>query len=978
MTSGIILAAVLSVANADAPVCRVEVCPERMNDLVWENDKFGMRAYGPGEWHRWSGFDVFNKGRNAGSAVTMMHNHGKCGDWHDTPWEGVLDNYTMGASRGVGGIAHFADGEWKTYPGWESCRVLHTGDDYLEFEVTYPACSGAGKMTCRITLRRGERFFRNDVTFDCMPEGFAAGPGLDLEPKRGHAGSLFEDAASGIVSLFENPKGPNGLQGSTMAAVFPAPGQSFELRTDHQNCRILCFRTPTFSYYAGASWSLAGEITTPADWHRHVREFLAGVTARATGGDAAQSPVDALADRLPQIFRNAASQYRRVLKNMEREPPDRLPGGLRNGTFVSVPPVDWTSGFFPGALWYLHEATGDEALKAAAVAYTERLIEPLRHDASNHDVGFRTYCSAGNALRLTGERRYADFLHDTAAALRTRYDDGLGLIRSWDTESKWTKNCFTPEFIVIIDNMMNLELLEWDAKNGGDAKSDRIARSQADLTDAHHFRADGSAYHILGYNPLTRKIQAFFAGQGASADGAWARGQAWAIYGFSVMYRETRDRRYLVRACKAADYWLDEPNLPKDGVPYWDFKAADLPNEERDASAAAVTASALLELSEFTSGARRARYFAAARKILTTLSSPAYTAAEGTNAGYLLLHSVGNKPGNSEIDAPLTYADYYYLEALLRYRRLTSRTVAPFAPGERVAFLGDSITRQAWYLGYLQLHANLAVAGEAVNLVNVGVSGDTAAGALERYDWDVKPVAADRFFVMFGMNDVNVTLYDGKSPDAPRAAERERALAAYARNLRVLVDRLRADGRKVVLMTPTPYDEYAQTNDGTLFRDANEQGLSRCAEIVRRLAAEERIPCIDLHRPLTQAWKAAPEPGYTHDRVHPTEAGARLVAAEILNAMGVEKPALPTNGAVHAATMARCQTEGRRRILPQVRMDIARRGGNPADRASFEATVKAWRRELESRTDCSEKDRRHYLDYFTDIWNYYRKETFHD
>lgn len=304
--------------------------------------------------------------------------------------------------------------------------------------------------------------------------------------------------------------------------------------------------------------------------------------------------------------------------------------------------------------------------------------------------------------------------------------------------------------------------------------------------------------------------------------------------------------------------------------------------------------------------------------------------------------------------------------------------VAPFAPGERVAFLGDSITRQAWYLGYLQLHANLNMEGDAANLVNLGVSGDTAAGALERYDWDIKPVRADRFFVMFGMNDVKVTLYDGKDLDAARKAERERALTAYAQNLRVLVDRLRADGRKVVLMTPTPYDEYSQTNEGTLFKDANEQGLSLCAETVRNLAIEEQIPCIDLYRPLTQLWKIAPEPGYTRDRVHPTESGARFVAAEILKSMGVTEPVLPTNGTAYATTMKLCQAEGQRRILPQVRMDITRRGGNPADRASFEATVKAWRVELESRTNCSEKDRRHYLDYFTGIWNYYRKETFHD
>jgi len=253
-------------------VCNCAVCPERENDFCWENDKFGMRAYGPGEFHKWSGFDVFNKGKDAGSAVEMLRRPGACGNWHETPWKGVLDNYTMGASRGVGGIAMFADGEWKTFPDWETSRVIHTGDDYLAFELVYPAFSAAGRMTCRITLARGERFFRNDVSFEkAFPAGFVAGPGIDLEPKRGHRGDLFEDAKTGVVSLFEDPKGKNG---STMSAIFPVPGRKFEMMTDHLNCRVIGFRSQSFSYYAGASWSQAGEITTAKAWHEAVNEAL--------------------------------------------------------------------------------------------------------------------------------------------------------------------------------------------------------------------------------------------------------------------------------------------------------------------------------------------------------------------------------------------------------------------------------------------------------------------------------------------------------------------------------------------------------------------------------------------------------------------------------------------------------------------------------------------------------------------------------
>ena len=266
-------------AEPTYPVCNAAVCPERANDLVWENDLFGMRAYGPGEYHKWSGFDVFNK--NTASYVCIRwtrdanYNHPEVNpNFHQNHGEG-MDNYTMGASRGVGGVALFADGEWKTYPDWETSRILHTGPDYCEFELTYPAFSAAGKMTCHITLRRGERFYRNDVSFERMPESFVAGPGMDLEPKRDHHGSLYE--ADGVVSLFEDPKGPNGADGSTMTAVFVAPGEKTETLTDHQNCRVLGFRgRKSFTYWAGASWSLEGSVTDAARWHEIVRAYRKG------------------------------------------------------------------------------------------------------------------------------------------------------------------------------------------------------------------------------------------------------------------------------------------------------------------------------------------------------------------------------------------------------------------------------------------------------------------------------------------------------------------------------------------------------------------------------------------------------------------------------------------------------------------------------------------------------------------------------
>jgi len=274
LLSCVVLAMSALMTGASRPVCNAEVCPERMNDFVWENDKFGMRAYGPGEYHKWSGLDVFNKNTSSNVCLTWCHRLDK-GNFHENRGFG-MDNYTMGASRGVGGIAMFADGEWKTYPDWIESRVLHTGDDYLEFELVYPAFSAAGKMTYHITLKRGERFFRNDVSFERMPENFFVGPGMDLESKRDHKGDLVEEP--GVVSLFEDPKGENGKDGSTMSAVFVADPSQVMMMTDHLDCRVLAFKgRKSFTYWAGASWSLAGEVTTAAAWHACVREFQKGI-----------------------------------------------------------------------------------------------------------------------------------------------------------------------------------------------------------------------------------------------------------------------------------------------------------------------------------------------------------------------------------------------------------------------------------------------------------------------------------------------------------------------------------------------------------------------------------------------------------------------------------------------------------------------------------------------------------------------------
>lgn|GEM_PF-267097 len=365
----------------------------------------------------------------------------------------------------------------------------------------------------------------------------------------------------------------------------------------------------------------------------------------------------ALKSLAPAVFDVAEEQYREILAQLN-DTTNRFPRRWENNALVTVPPKEWTSGFFPGVLWYLFEQTQAAEWKASAMRYTA-MLDPIRHYSGNHDVGFMLYCSYGNGLRLANPDGYKDVLLDGAGALCTRYVPRLGMIRSWDS--------FTNP--VIIDNMMNLELLMWAARQSGNPRFREIAVSHADQTNARHFRPDGSAYHIVDYNPNSGKVLGYYAGQGASADGPWARGQSWALYGFTMMYRETRKPEYLARAVRTADFLIGHRNLPADKIPYWDYEAAEIPYAPRDASAAAIMASALLELATFADAPHAARFRDTAVRQLLTLCSPEYLAAPGENGHFLLRHSVGNLPGNSEIDVPLVYADYYFLEALLRFTR---------------------------------------------------------------------------------------------------------------------------------------------------------------------------------------------------------------------------------------------------------------------------------------------------------------------
>ena len=386
----------------------------------------------------------------------------------------------------------------------------------------------------------------------------------------------------------------------------------------------------------------------------------------AFGADGAQEA--ALEAALPGIFARSAAHYRALdaaatpLAKSEDGKKDLYPHGYRadKGTLDMRSIFSWTSGHYPGSLWYLYEATGDAWFKDRATFWTERLAPNSTAD-TNHDLGFIMYCSYGNARRLLKTDRYNAILVETAETLCSRYNEGLGLIRSWGKRAE-TKN-----FLVIPDNLMNLELLEAATRISGNPRFDQVARSHATVTSKHHFRADGGCYHVLDYDQVTKRVQAVQRGQGASTETAWSRGQSWAIYGYTMMYRETKEPLFRQMAERCADFAIDNPNMPADGVPYWDYGA---PGEERDSSAGSIMASGLLELSTFVPAEKGAKYRAFAVKALAALASPAYFAAPGENGDFLLKHGVGAKPKGSEVDTPLNYGDYYFLEGLMRFRKL--------------------------------------------------------------------------------------------------------------------------------------------------------------------------------------------------------------------------------------------------------------------------------------------------------------------
>ncbi|MDO1514133.1 glycoside hydrolase family 88 protein [Maribacter confluentis] len=362
------------------------------------------------------------------------------------------------------------------------------------------------------------------------------------------------------------------------------------------------------------------------------------------------------------VIEKAAAQYEHLYHNaisyMDSDRP--MPRTIVNGKLHTVGVYDWTSGFHPGSMWNLYGLTNDITWKNRAVAYTQ-IMDTIQYYEGTHDLGFMIGDSYGNALKYMDKEAYEKVMVQAAKSLVSRFKPKAGVIQSWNSNDRW-------QCPVIIDNMMNLEMLFEATKISGDSTFYNVAIMHADTTMAKHFRADYSSYHVLDYDTETGKVLKRNTAQGYKDESAWARGQAWGLYGYIVMYRETKDEKYLDQSKNIASFIMNHSNLPEDKIPYWDYDAPVTKDTPRDASAAAITASALFELSTYVEDDLKNTYVDRGNSILESLSKEPYFAEIGTNEGFILKHSTGHKPQNSEIDVPLNYADYYFLEALLRQR----------------------------------------------------------------------------------------------------------------------------------------------------------------------------------------------------------------------------------------------------------------------------------------------------------------------
>ncbi len=325
-----------------------------------------------------------------------------------------------------------------------------------------------------------------------------------------------------------------------------------------------------------------------------------------------------------------------------------------------VPSKDWTSGFFPGNLWQIYKLTGDTNFMERAAKWTA-FVEKEKYNNHTHDMGFKVFSSFGEGYKVTKSEAYKTILLESAQTLATRFDAKVGSIRSWDFNADiW-------EFPVIIDNMMNLELLFEATQLSGDSIYHNIAVQHANTTMKNHFRKDGSTWHVLDYDRTTGAVRARVTHQGVHDNSVWSRGQAWAINGFTMAYRYTNDLKYLERAKATANFFIHHEKMPEDGIPYWDLDHPEIPNISRDVSAAAIIASALVELYNYTNVSAYLDY---SKKVVQTLKSSDYILSKDMDTPFILDHSFGDWSKRLEMDEPIVYGDYYFLQTLLRLKEV--------------------------------------------------------------------------------------------------------------------------------------------------------------------------------------------------------------------------------------------------------------------------------------------------------------------
>ena len=631
--------------NLCASLAAVPPCELKLHDyfpeaqvLVSRSDAHGFALAATGGHN-----DAPHNHNDLGSYVLMLGGEDMGGDpGHEIYTERTFSplRYESRVINSYGHPVPVVDGRLQGTGRQFAAKVVKTAfsdaKDEIVYDLTgaYPKCA-LEKLTRRIVFDRANgKVVIEDETAFSRPSAFEVP----------------------FVTYLEGTEGAKGSDG-TMRLAFSHPKDGRTMILDVAASVPLAFKDEIIANPGRQSFHRLGFA---------LANLAAKVKMTMTFSVAGDNAEAALANALPEIFTKSAAHYTALDAAASKLCPDAegrvvIPHGFdRKTRRHDMKELEWwTVGHYPGALWQLYEATGESFFKDRAIHWTE-LLEPCKDITFNHDIGFMIYCSFGNARRLLGTDKYDAIILTAADSLSKRYHEGLGLIRSW---GKIDEN---KDFLVIPDNLMNLEMLEWASKaKGGERRFDRIARSHADVTMKRHYRPDGGAYHVLNYSSADGRVQEIRRKQGASCFTAWSRGQAWTIYGYTMMFRETGKKDYLDFAVKAADYAIDHPDMPADGVPYWDFGA---PGEERDTAAAAVMASGFLELSQYAEHGGKYRAFAV--KQLLSLASPDYF-SQGDEAGHWLLkHGVGSKPDGVEIDTPLDYTDYYFLEALLRFKKL--------------------------------------------------------------------------------------------------------------------------------------------------------------------------------------------------------------------------------------------------------------------------------------------------------------------